>query len=163
LGDALAIGNLWSAQILRTPFPPATFADGEGNDYGRIDQMDGVESEHGRDRLLNRRDAAAYLTDLGLEMAAQTLTRKFQEGSGPLCTNVGDRAMYWRHHLDEYFEEHLSAPRRSSSEPRVPACRIEQAANEQTPIMALPKTNRAVKIKGRGQGHLAPLSMPLPF
>ena len=125
--------------------------------------MDGIETEHERDRLLNRRDAAAYLTDLGLEMAAQTLARKFHEGSGPLCTHVGDRAMYWRHHLDEYFEDHLSAPRRSSSEPRVPACRIEHAANEQTPVIPLPQTNHAVKIKARGQSRLAPLSMPLPF
>ncbi len=70
--------------------------------------MDVVESEHGRDRLLNRLDAAAYLTDLRLEMAAQTLARKFHEGNGPLCTHVGDRAMYWRHHLDDYFREHLS-------------------------------------------------------
>jgi hypothetical protein len=49
----------------RYPPLPATFADWEGIDYGRIDWMDGVESEHGRDRLLNLRDAAAYLTDLG--------------------------------------------------------------------------------------------------
>jgi hypothetical protein len=125
--------------------------------------MDGVESEPVRDRLLNRRDAAAYLTDLGLEMAAQTLARKFHEGSGPLCTHVGDRAMYWRHHLDEYFAEHLSAPRRSSSEPRVPACRLEQAANEQSEIApSLPRA-KISKFKPRDQRHLAPASMPLPF
>jgi hypothetical protein len=125
--------------------------------------MDGVETELVRDRLLNRRDAAAYLTDLGLEMAAQTLARKFHEGSGPLCTHVGDRAMYWRHHLDAYFEEHLSAPRRSSSEPRVPACRAQQAANEQLPIVPLPQPNRTAKFKAGGQRRLAPASMPLPF
>jgi hypothetical protein len=125
--------------------------------------MDGVESEHGRDRLLNRRDAAAYLTDLGLEMAAQTLARKFHEGSGPLCTHVGDRVMYWLHHLDDYFHEHLSAPRRSSSEPRVPACGLEQAANEQSEITpSLPRA-RIAKFKPRDQRHLALASMPLPL
>jgi hypothetical protein len=125
--------------------------------------MDGVEGVPLRDRLLNRRDAAAYLTDLGLEMAAQTLARKFHEGNGPLCTHVGDRAMYWRHHLDEYFEEHLSAPRRSSSEPRVPACRLEQAANEQSPTSPQPRSHRVAKMKDRTQRRIAPLSMPLPF
>jgi hypothetical protein len=125
--------------------------------------MDGVESEHGRDRLLNRRGAAAYLTDLGLEMAAQTLARKFHEGNGPLCTHVGDRAMYWRHHLDDYFREHLSAPRRSSSEPRVPACGFEAAANEQSQIAPSPPRSKIAKFKPRDQRHLAPASMPLPF
>ena len=125
--------------------------------------MDGFETETLRDRLLNRRDAAAYLTDLGLEMAAQTLARKFHEGCGPLCTHVGDRAMYWRHHLDEYFEEHLSAPRRSSSEPRVPACRIEHAANEQAPLPSKHEAHNAAKPKPRGQRDLTPRSMPLPF
>jgi hypothetical protein len=72
------------------------------------------------DPLLTRKEAARYLSDLGLEMAPQTLARKFHEGTGPLCTHVGDRAMYRRSHLDEYFSEQVSAPRRSSSEPRKP-------------------------------------------
>jgi hypothetical protein len=73
------------------------------------------------DPLLTRKEAARYLSDLGLEMAPQTLARKFHEGTGPLCTHVGDRAMYRRSHLDAYFAEQVSAPRRSSSEPRKPA------------------------------------------
>jgi hypothetical protein len=125
--------------------------------------MNGVETEPVRDRLLNRRDAAAYLTDLGLETAAQTLARKFHEGNGPLCTHVGDRAIYWRHHLDDYFREHLSAPRRSSSEPRVPACGFEQAANEQSEIAPSLPGAKIAKFKPRDQRHLAPPSMPLPF
>jgi hypothetical protein len=145
------------------PFLASHIADREGIFSEGIDRMDGVEGVPVRDRLLNRRDAAAYLTDLGLEMAAQTLARKFHEGNGPLCTHVGDRAMYWRHHLDEYFQEHLSAPRRSSSEPRVPACRVEQAANEQSPNSSQPRSNRIAKIKDRAQRRIAPLSMPLPF
>lgn len=72
------------------------------------------------DRLYSRKDAARYLTELGLETAPQTLARKFHEGTGPLCTHVGVRAMYWKSDLDDYFEAHISAPRRSSSEPRRP-------------------------------------------
>lgn len=74
-----------------------------------------------QDRLYSRKDAARYLTDLGLETAPQTLARKFHEGTGPLCTHVGVRAMYWKSDLDDYFQAHVSAPRRSSSEPRRPA------------------------------------------
>lgn len=73
------------------------------------------------DPLLSRKEAARYLSELGLESAPQTLARKFHEGTGPLCTHVGDRAMYRRSHLDEYFSEQVSAPRRSSSEARRPA------------------------------------------
>jgi hypothetical protein len=72
------------------------------------------------DPLLSRKDAARYLTELGLETAPQTLARKFHEGTGPLCTHVGERAMYRQSHLNQYFSEQVSAPRRSSSEPRKP-------------------------------------------
>jgi hypothetical protein len=70
------------------------------------------------DPLCSRKEAARYLTELGLETAPQTLARKFHEGTGPLCTHVGDRAMYRKSHLDAYFESQVSAPRRSSGEPR---------------------------------------------
>lgn len=73
------------------------------------------------DPLLSRKDAARYLTELGLETAPQTLARKFHEGTGPLCTHVGERAMYRQSHLNQYFSEQVSAPRRSSSEPRKPS------------------------------------------
>lgn len=70
------------------------------------------------DRLYSRKDAARYLTERGLETSPQTLARKFHEGTGPLCTHVGVRAMYWKSDLDDYFKAHVSAPRRSSREPR---------------------------------------------
>ncbi len=73
-----------------------------------------------RDPLYSRKEAARYLTQLGLETAPQTLARKFHEGTGPLCTHVADRAMYRRSHLEAYFKSQVSAPRRSSSEPRKP-------------------------------------------
>lgn len=71
-----------------------------------------------QDRLYSRKDAARYLTELGLETAPQTLARKFHEGTGPLCTHVGGRAMYRKAHLDCYFSAQVSAPRKSSGEPR---------------------------------------------
>jgi hypothetical protein len=74
-----------------------------------------------KDPLLSRKEAARYLSELGLETAPQTLARKFHEGTGPLCTHVGDRAMYRQSHLNQYFAEQVSAPRRSSSEPRKPS------------------------------------------
>lgn len=70
------------------------------------------------DPLLTRKDAARYLTQLGLDIAAQTLARKYHEGRGPMCTHVGSRAKYRKSDLDAYFAEQLSKPRRSSSEPR---------------------------------------------
>ena len=73
------------------------------------------------DPLYSRKEAARYLTELGLETAPQTLARKFHEGTGPLCTHVADRAMYRKSHLEAYFSTQVSAPRRSSSEPRKPA------------------------------------------
>lgn len=76
------------------------------------------EAPEQHDIFLSRRDAARYLTALGLESAPQTLARKFHEGTGPLCTHIGDRVMYRRSRLDAYFASQVSAPRRSSSEPR---------------------------------------------
>jgi hypothetical protein len=78
-------------------------------------------SSEPNDPLYSRKEAARYLTELGLETAPQTLARKFHEGTGPFCTHVADRAMYRKSHLDAYFAEKVSAPRRSSSEPRRPA------------------------------------------
>lgn len=70
------------------------------------------------DPLFSRKEAARYLTERGLTTAPQTLARKFHEGAGPLCTHLGCRAMYQKSHLDAYFASQLSAPRRSSAEPR---------------------------------------------
>ena len=72
------------------------------------------------DRLFSRKEAARYLTSLGLKTAPQTLARKFHEGKWPLCTHVGGRAMYWKQHLDAYFAAQISAPRQSAGEPRRP-------------------------------------------
>lgn len=73
------------------------------------------------DRLYTRKEAARYLTQRGLPISAQTLARKFCEGTGPACQHVGHRAMYRKSALDAFFARQLSAPRGSSSEPRRPA------------------------------------------
>ena len=73
------------------------------------------------DALYSRKDAALYLRALGLETTAQTLARKFHDGTGPLCTRVGDRAKYRKSHFDAYFKSQISAPRRWSKEPRRPS------------------------------------------
>lgn len=68
--------------------------------------------------LMSRKEAARYLSERGFQMAPQTLARKFCEGTGPLCSTLNRRAMYYRKHLDDWFAEQLSPPRRSSSVPR---------------------------------------------
>jgi hypothetical protein len=79
--------------------------------------MTSIFSAH-TDPLLSRKQAARYLTELGLIIAPQTLARKFHEGAGPLCTHLAGRAMYRQSHLDAYFAEQLCFPRKSSSQPR---------------------------------------------
>jgi len=66
------------------------------------------------DPLIRAKEAARYLR-IGAGAAPQTLARKFHEGTGRLCTHVGDRAMYRQSHLDQYFASKFR-PRRSSSE-----------------------------------------------
>jgi hypothetical protein len=72
-------------------------------------------------RLLSRKDAALFLTELGLTISAQTLARLFCENKGPMCTRVGSRAMYRECDLLDYFRQQCSAPRQSSDEPLRPA------------------------------------------
>jgi hypothetical protein len=71
----------------------------------RMETKLGIED---RGKLLCRKEAARYLTALGLVIAPQTLARKYHEGTGPLCTHVGVRAMYWQAHLDAYFKAQVS-------------------------------------------------------
>jgi hypothetical protein len=81
-------------------------------------------------RLLSRKDAAIFLTGLGLAMSAQTLARLFCENKGPMCTRVGSRAMYRECDLLDYFRQQCSAPRQSSGEP------LRPAANDHLPLPA---------------------------
>jgi hypothetical protein len=92
--------------------------DGAAFNESRVWDMDKIISQDGLGALLSRKEAARYLTERGLQTAPQTLARKFCEGTGPLCTSLNRRAMYYRKHLDDWFAEQLVAPRRSSSVPR---------------------------------------------
>lgn len=81
-------------------------------------------------RLLSRKDAANFLTDLGLTISAQTLARLFSEKKGPMCMRVGSRAMYRERDLIEYLRQQCSAPRQSSGEP------LQPASNDHLPFPA---------------------------
>ncbi|HCK84472.1 MAG TPA: hypothetical protein DHW63_08130, partial [Hyphomonadaceae bacterium] len=93
----------------------------------RVWVMDMSAIREGMGPLMSRKEAARYLTERGFQMAPQTLARKFSEGTGPLCTGLNRRAMYYKVHLDEWFREQLATPRRSSSAPRVPASTLRPA------------------------------------
>jgi hypothetical protein len=64
-------------------------------------------------RLLSRKDAVIFLTELGLTISPQTLARFFCESNGPMCTRVGIRAMYRECDLLDYFRLQCCAPRQS--------------------------------------------------
>jgi len=72
-------------------------------------------------RLLSRKEAANFLRTLGMPMCAQTLARLFSEKKGPLCMHIGRRAAYRESDLMDYLRQQCSAPRRSSSDPQLPA------------------------------------------
>ena len=84
------------------------------------------------ERLLPRKEAAQFLTELGLTIAPQTLARLYSEGRGPDCMHLGRRAVYKPTDLVKYFREQASAPNRSSREPRLPASNddLPDAAND---------------------------------
>lgn len=92
-------------------------------------------SQHRINRLLSRKEAAIFLTGLGLTISAQTLARLFSENKGPLCTKVASRAMYRECDLLDYFRNQCSAPRQSSGEP------LQPASNDQLPIPANDRAN----------------------
>ncbi len=96
-----------------------------------------------RGKLLCRKEAARYLTALGLVIAPQTLARKYHEGTGPLCTHVGVRAMYWQAHLDAYFKAQVSEAK--------PA-----------PAVRKPKKAKAAAPPSESLAPLPPISQPVP-
>lgn len=67
-------------------------------------------------RYLNRREAAAYLTERGLKTSFNTLQKMVTTGGGPLYQIYGNRAVYTPENLDAYVDTKLSAPRYSTSE-----------------------------------------------
>ncbi len=89
-----------------------------------------------RGKLLCRKEAARYLTALGLVIAPQTLARKYHEGTGPLCTHVGVRAMYWQAHLDAYFKAQVSDAAAGSPASRK---RVKTSSADRAPMSHAPK------------------------
>jgi hypothetical protein len=110
-----------------------------------------------RGKLLCRKEAARYLTALGLVIAPQTLARKYHEGTGPLCTHVGVRAMYWQAHLDAYFKAQMSdaAAGSPSSQTRVKKSASDRSLSPQA--IAPTPSNQAPKVEDP-----APIAMPPP-
>lgn len=98
-------------------------------------------------RFLTRKEAARYLTALGLAISHQTLARHFGLNKGPLCMRVGKRAMYRQSDLDAYLLQQCSAPRQSSKAP------LEPAKPEDLPPLQLddlPANDRAARMRRAG-------------
>ena len=72
-------------------------------------------------RFLDRREAAAFLTERGYPTARTTLAKLFSIGGGPPVQHFGRKPLYAPRDLVTWAESRLSAPRRNSSEPRLPA------------------------------------------
>lgn len=64
---------------------------------------------------LDRTEAAAYVTALGLRVSKNTLQKMVTTGGGPTYRRFGLRAVYTRADLDAWVEAKLSAPRCSTS------------------------------------------------
>jgi hypothetical protein len=68
-------------------------------------------------RFLNRREAAAYLTDKhGIKTSPATLATQASRGGGPPFRKYGRVPVYRPDDLDAHVAAKLSAPRRSTSE-----------------------------------------------
>lgn len=67
-------------------------------------------------RYLSREEAAQYLTEQrGLKTSKLTLQKWVTTGGGPSYRRFGKRAVYLISDLNDWAEQKLSAPRRSSS------------------------------------------------
>ena len=57
--------------------------------------------------LLNRKQAADYLTSLGLKISKQTMAIQAMRGTGAKYALIGHTAYYKREWLDEWLESRL--------------------------------------------------------
>jgi hypothetical protein len=71
-----------------------------------------------RPSRLNRQDAARFLTQMGLPIAATTLAKKAVEGSGPPYAVWNGRALYSVDDLLKWAEAHLGPKFRNTTERR---------------------------------------------
>ena len=66
-------------------------------------------------RFLDRREAAEHLKKRG-RYSWRTLQKMATTGDGPVYRICGGRALYIPDDLDDWLEQRMSAPRRSTSE-----------------------------------------------
>jgi hypothetical protein len=71
-------------------------------------------------KYLTRQEAADFLTEYGAKTARSTLAKLFCVGGGPACRHIGSRPVYSPDDLLQWAQSRMSAPRKSSSEPRRP-------------------------------------------
>ena len=57
--------------------------------------------------LLNRKQAAGYLTSLGLKISKQTMAIQAMRGTGAKYALIGHTAYYKKEWLDEWLESQL--------------------------------------------------------
>ena len=67
-------------------------------------------------KFLTRLGAAEYLTECGLPISKNTLQKFASIGGGPLYVLFGNRALYRPVDLDDWANERLGEPRRSTSD-----------------------------------------------
>lgn len=67
-------------------------------------------------KFLNRREAAAYITDKGLHCAPSTLAKLACIGGGPIFQKFGRHVIHTPSNLDIWVEERLSGPLRNTSD-----------------------------------------------
>jgi hypothetical protein len=67
-------------------------------------------------RYLNRRQQAEYLKARGLKITPDQLAKHAHYGAGPKYRIWGNQAVSTPEWLDEWVEEKLTEPRRSTSE-----------------------------------------------
>lgn len=68
------------------------------------------------DRYMTREEAAEYIKARGLQVSKNTLQKYATVGGGPIYRRFGNKAVYLPSDLDDWVEQKLSAPQRSTSE-----------------------------------------------
>jgi len=80
-------------------------------------------NQHLREKLLRRKAAAKYLSEVrGLQIAPQTLAKYACSGFGPTFQKWGRHPLYRREDLDVWADARLGPPQRSTSD--VPEARL---------------------------------------
>ncbi len=67
-------------------------------------------------RYLNRKEQAEYLNGRGLKISKAQLHKLASQGGGPRYAIWGNQAVSTEEWLDEWVEQKLTPPRRSTSE-----------------------------------------------